>query len=115
MQLPFEVTLIDNYNNSTICGGSIINTFLILTAARCISNNMESFSGGRVQVAAGRGLHQKRRNISRILVHQNYDPELGLLLNDVAILVLKSGLQFNNHVQPAKFPKHRDEVPGELK
>lgn len=113
--MPYEVTLVDNFNNSIICGGSIINTYLILTAARCLTNYVANFSGTELKVTAGKRGNQQSVNVSEIFIHEDYDPGLGLLLNDVAILVLSNGLVFNNYVDPARFPMHRDEVPGGLK
>ena len=48
--------------------------------------------------------HQQVRNISKILIHAEYD--MDMVDKDVTLLKLSAPLQFNDYVQPICLPQH---------
>ncbi|KAK4320137.1 hypothetical protein Pmani_008973 [Petrolisthes manimaculis] len=86
----------------TFCGGSIITTTHILTAAHCI--DQENIPPTLIVVAGEHDLSTssesdtQRMIVDSITIHPNYD--IDDVLNDIAILTLTKPLTFTKGVQP---------------
>jgi secreted trypsin-like serine protease len=97
------------------CGGTLIDSRHVLTAAHCIGELIPS----RITITAG--LHDKRiseqdtrqaRSVERIFMHPGWDS--ARLANDIAILRLTEPVQFNKFVQPACLPGPDPEPDSEV-
>lgn len=102
-QIPWQAALL--YNGRQICGGSIIDTNRILTAAHCVSDkNLQSYS---VRIGA-----TKRQNdgqtvkVSRIHAHANFN----VVKNDIAVVILKAQLKFDKKIQSVKLPSNSNDL-----
>ncbi|XP_070491027.1 brachyurin-like [Chironomus tepperi] len=103
---PYQVAYFIQVNpqRTSICGGSILNSQAILTAAHCI------YRFPRVTVVAGgHNIHrleptQQRRSseFENFRVHPGWS---GLTFSDdIGIVLLPTALEFNTYVVPARLP-----------
>eukprot|EP00062_Callorhinchus_milii_P023223 gi/632981827/ref/XP_007907803.1/ PREDICTED: transmembrane protease serine 12 [Callorhinchus milii] len=105
---PWQVSVQMRHDSSYlhICGGSIIDTRWVLTAAHCVSQASRSPKDWVVVV----GLHQRSiRNgmtkvmkLKRIFLH--YDFDHNTLQNDMSLLELSKKIEYNDYVQPVCLP-----------
>ncbi|GJQ80496.1 hypothetical protein Trydic_g12388 [Trypoxylus dichotomus] len=103
---PFMASL-RRLPNEHFCGGSIINSLWVLTAAHCMSG--ETFS--RIKVVVGTNMLDTggvAAHIQRVLMHPDYN-NTGVKPNDVAIIRLDSALTYSNTIAAVAFDT---EVPG---
>ncbi|KAH8365821.1 hypothetical protein KR093_004833 [Drosophila rubida] len=107
-QFPYQVFM-DRYVNYfwyANCGGTIISSKWILTAAHCIVDNAEAFNIylGAVDKsnASEPGQQQLLVKRSQVIVHPEYDAVR--VLNDLALIRLPAELHFSAYIQPARLP-----------
>uniref|UniRef100_A0A2M4D106 Putative serine proteinase n=1 Tax=Anopheles darlingi TaxID=43151 RepID=A0A2M4D106_ANODA len=90
-EFPYQVSLQWNFNNGSrpkhFCSGSILNPNWILTAAHCEGGFTRD---GWIEVVAGvkniaiEDSAEQRRNVSRFVQHERYNPMT--LQNDIAVV-----------------------------
>ncbi|XP_069701694.1 chymotrypsin-2-like [Periplaneta americana] len=108
-EYPFMVSL-QYPNREHFCGGSILNEYYILTAAHCVAYDSPSYLSalvGSVNIQEG----GQSYDVDTITVHEGYD-EANNVLNDIAVVKLKSAISFNENVQPVKLPAQMEPTPG---
>lgn len=112
--IPYQVSLRRLFQNETVtswghtCGGFIISTDAIVTAAHCIFGRENL----KFQVRAGSDLRSQGGqviNVTKIFLHPDYQ-QTGYY-NDIAILKLQSRLQFNSRVWSVALPPRGLRVP----
>ncbi|XP_022914387.1 chymotrypsin-2-like [Onthophagus taurus] len=107
-QFPYQISL--RYNNRHSCGGSIINSRWILTAAHCIHNNIPK----NYTVVAGTNLLETGGDVytlEKFVEHERYNPQL--LKNDIALLKTNEEIMFNENVTIMRLPPE-DTLDGGL-
>ena len=87
-----------------ICGGSVIETNLVLTAAHCLKDQLVSqmrivFGSGDLGLA---GPYRTERNVSEVIIHPLYHD--GQSYYDAAVLVLDKELDFNEAITKICLP-----------
>jgi chymotrypsin len=124
---PYLVSLVDTQTGAHFCGGTILNSFVILTAAHCLfragrGKNESLFSKyGRkpseIRVMAGKHdlqsmdeIWEQSRYVSMDYTHPYF--EYSTLENDLGILKLLKPFKFNSRVKPVTLPTIRREFEG---
>ncbi|CAH2322605.1 anionic trypsin-2 [Pelobates cultripes] len=105
-KVPYQVSLHIGYH---FCGGSLINTLWVVSAAHCYQSRTELRLGEHnIKVLQG---SEQFIKASKLIPHPNYDP--GILDNDIMLIRLKKPARINSMVQPIPLPSHC-ESPGEM-
>ncbi|XP_073510799.1 acrosin [Phyllobates terribilis] len=95
-----------------LCGGSILNTHWVVTAAHCFKNQDDNvyslrlvFGGNQLSLF---GPEVEIRGISQKIMHKNYDPETEK--NDIVLLSVDRPISYNRYIQPACLPRKTSDV-----
>lgn len=101
-KFPHQVSL--RYKEKHSCGGIIVSSKRIITAAHCTNPNLtNSYS-----ILAGSSTHlgdsnAQIRNVTLIVRHPKYGVTLNA--NDIAVAFIYEDLEFNIYVQPISLPE----------
>ena len=119
-QFPYQAGLrlnIPGNANQGTCGGSLVSTTRVITAAHCIDivSSVDVVLGAHF-LNQPEGT-QVRQNVgtSGLIWHDEYNPQT--IENDVAIIILNSPVTLNSVIQPVNLPSGADlanDFAGEL-
>lgn len=93
LQYPWQVALVARSGNRVVCGGSLISSRSVLTAAHC---NRVHHSNIAVIVGG------KKISVTSWISHPDYDRETAD--NDIAIIILARDVRFSDTVSPVCLP-----------
>jgi trypsin len=114
-EFPWQVSLrqIGAIGATHFCGGSVINTDWVLTAAHCCAGQTPAFMhvvAGGIKLNANEG-EEQRVDIETIIGHPDYDSSD--LTNDICLLKLKTPLEWTDFVQPIALPAPMEETEAD--
>uniref|UniRef100_A0A8C6AJK2 Peptidase S1 domain-containing protein n=1 Tax=Monodon monoceros TaxID=40151 RepID=A0A8C6AJK2_MONMO len=99
---PWQVSL--QINDKHICGGSLIASWWVLTAAHCIFGHVEY----TVKMGDIRLMHTSKMAIKvpvrDIVIHKYFNP-IGTVENDIALALLAFPVNFSSNIQPVCLPE----------
>ncbi|XP_074201133.1 serine protease 44 [Camelus bactrianus] len=98
---PWQVSL--QVNNQHICGGSLIASRWVLTAAHCIYGHVEYI----VKMGDIRLMHTRKAievPVQDIVIHKNYNP-VGITEHDIALALLAFPVNYSSNIQPVCLPE----------
>ncbi|XP_010884347.3 transmembrane protease serine 3 [Esox lucius] len=105
-QFPWQASL--HYRNQHLCGGSVITTSWIVTAAHCVYKISTDPTFwvvyvGLIDLPVNGVLS---RSVEKIIYHAHYQPPA--LSFDIALMRLKDPLTFNGWVEPICLPSYEE-------
>lgn len=105
-QFPHQVSMRSRFSDSHFCGGSIISTRFIVTAAHC--TQQQNANPQNVYVVVG-ALHRLSGGIKivldKIVAHQHYSHRT--IKNDISLLHTVEDIVYSELVQPIALPTER--------
>ncbi|KAM4636801.1 trypsin-like [Discoglossus pictus] len=97
--VPYQASLSAGYH---FCGGSLINTIWVVSAAHCYQSRVQVRLGEHnIEVLEG---PEQFIQSSRAILHQHYDPNT--LDNDIMLIRLYRPARLNTVVQAVRLPTH---------
>ena len=104
-----------SYPSKPRCGGTILDSKTILSAAHCID---VTFQENEIKLVAGgidRSNQEQVRKIDKILYNQEMPYSSDTLDNDIILMKLQEPLEFNFFVQPACLPNENEDPPAKTR
>ncbi|KAM9843778.1 chymotrypsinogen A-like [Aulostomus maculatus] len=100
---PWQVSLHDT-SFGHFCGGSLINSRWILTAAHCFTSTSTAdlvvYLGRQSQ--EGQNVNEVSSKVSQVIRHEDYNDQT--LDNDICLLELSSSVDFTSYIAPVCLP-----------
>ncbi|XP_030265547.1 uncharacterized protein LOC115576963 [Sparus aurata] len=101
-ECPWQALLL-NEEDRGFCGGTILNEYVILTAAHCMNQSRYIYIKlGEFDVLVDHG-NEATHNVETIITHNNYKPKT--YHNDIALIKLATPIKFSRYILPACIPE----------
>lgn len=103
---PYHVAI--EYNNKLRCVGAIISANYVVTAASCVSGNINS-----LKIRSGTSFRESKgtlHNIKKAIVHEKFNRKLKVSPNNIALIRIEKPFKFNKVRQAIKLPIIREKL-----
>ena len=104
-----------SYPSKPRCGGTILDSKTILSAAHCIDDTFQEYKIKLVAGGIDRSNQEQVRKIDKILYNQEMPYSSDTLDNDIILMKLQEPLEFNFFVQPACLPNENEDPPAKTR
>ncbi|CAB1347966.1 unnamed protein product, partial [Coregonus sp. 'balchen'] len=111
---PWQVSLY--YSNRHTCGGTIITSQWVVTAAHCVHNyrlpqvsSWVVYAGIVTRISAKMALYTGYA-VEKIIYNKNYNPRSHD--NDIALMKLRTPMNFSDTIRPICLPQYEHDLPG---
>ncbi|XP_056145321.1 coagulation factor IXa isoform X2 [Lampris incognitus] len=100
-EIPWQVALVARPTSHFFCGGSILNELWVITAAHCLGEGQISFfiRTGDHNILTNEGTEQDHEVLEQH-IHPRYDTTVSRYNHDIALLRLKSPINFSDMARP---------------
>ncbi|EAT40042.1 AAEL008202-PA [Aedes aegypti] len=110
-QFPYQAAILINFldGSGVLCGGAIISSTYVLTAAHCSDGAIDAtviVGTNVISIPSDDQAVEIKVTFHDILVHPLYDPVE--VVNDIAIVRLTRALAFSNKIQPIRLPNKKE-------
>ncbi|CAH1402814.1 unnamed protein product [Nezara viridula] len=115
-EYPWMVMLVEGDSRDVMCGASIINTNVAITAAHC-THYLSRYT--KLNVIAGTSDVNKPGQVvpvSRWIEHEKYNSpqyDAARTINDISLLLLEKPLEFNPNVGPVCMPNGKYDIENQ--
>ncbi|XP_065081058.1 polyserase-2-like [Ochlerotatus camptorhynchus] len=109
-QWPWHVALFHDGTSTYACGATLLSQWHVLTAAHCVTYRRQPLPAGSIVLHFGqKNLSEitsnvQIRHVGKVHVHPNYSRHK----NDIALLVLRSSIEYSEFVLPICLDKRAD-------
>ncbi|XP_063734232.1 coagulation factor X isoform X2 [Eleginops maclovinus] len=101
-ECPWQALLL-NEDKQGFCGGTILNEYVILTAAHCMNASSYIYVRlGEFDVLVNEG-NEATHEVETIITHHRYKPDT--YHNDIALMKLSTPIKFSQFILPACIPE----------
>uniref|UniRef100_A0AAQ5YC65 coagulation factor Xa n=1 Tax=Amphiprion ocellaris TaxID=80972 RepID=A0AAQ5YC65_AMPOC len=101
-ECPWQALLL-NEDDQGFCGGTILNEYIILTAAHCMNQSQYFYVKlGEFDTLVTEG-NEVDRTVETIVTHLRYQPNT--YHNDIALIKLATPIKFSRYILPACLPE----------